>query len=148
MTTFRDSLKTTSYKSVFNFIYKLFCQDKGHDDSKIMEIDCRYSEVYKKLLSLPEKEASNCSIYIAGIGNLSTDVDVCLLDEVNDEIFSLDFLDWADLIDMNIINSIKISSPEYLAHILWEITFWGFSEEQIEKQKQITIDASNEKSCD
>ena len=38
-----------------------------------------------------------------------------------------------------------MSSPEYLAHILWEITFWGFSEEQIEKQKQITIDASNEK---
>ena len=143
--TLRESLKLTSYKSAFNYIYKLFYKGKDHNNDKIMEVDCSYSNVCKKLLSLPAKETTNYSIYIAGIGNLSTDVDVCLLDEVNDEIFSLDFVDWADLIDMNIINSIKMSSPEYLAHILWEITFWGFSEEQIEKQKQITIDASNEK---
>ena len=25
------------------------------------------------------------------------------------------------------------------AHILWEMTFWGFSEEQIKKQKEATL---------
>ena len=81
--TLRESLKLTSYKSVFNYIYKLFYKGKVHNNDKIMEIDCSYSNVFKKLLSLPVKETTNHSIYIAGIGNLSTDVDVCLLDEVN-----------------------------------------------------------------
>jgi len=65
--------------------------------------------------------------------------------EVEDEIYSFDFIEWRDIIDMEILKTVKISDIECLAHILWEITFWGFSEEEIEKQKQITLEASNEK---
>ena len=143
--TLRESLKVTSYKPVFNYIYSLFYKEKGYDNSKIMEIDCSYLNVFKKLLSFPTKEINNHSIYVASVGSSKADIDICLIDEENDEIFSLDFMGWSDLIDMNIINSAKMSSPEYIAHILWEITFWGFTEEEIEKQKQKTIDAANEK---
>ena len=45
---------------------------------------------------------------------------------------------------MEIFKTAKISDLECLAHILWEITFWGFSQEEIEKQKQTTLEASNE----
>ena len=143
--TLRELLKETPYKSVFNTIYKLFYQEKKYLNYKIIEADVAYSKVCKILLDLPEKEVENHRIYIAGVGSASKEVDVCFLDEVEDEIYSFDFVAWADIIDMKILKTAKISDIECLAHILWEITFWGFSQEEIEKQKQITIDAGNEK---
>tara|TARA_B110000305_G_scaffold175630_1_gene194290 strand:+ start:775 stop:1209 length:435 start_codon:yes stop_codon:yes gene_type:complete len=143
--TLRELLKETPYKSVFNTIYKLFYQEKKYLNSKIIEADLAYSKVCEILLDLPEKEVENHRIYIAGVGSVSEEVDVCFLDEVEDEIYSFDFIAWADIIDMKILKTAKISDIECLAHILWEITFWGFSQEEIEKQKQITIDAGNEK---
>jgi len=142
--TLRELLKETPYKSVFNTIYKLFYQEKKYLNSKIIEADLAYSKVYETLLDLPEKEAENHKIYIAGIGSISEDVDVCFLDEIEDEIYSFDFVSWSDIIDMEIFKTAKISDIECLAHILWEITFWGFSQEEIEKQKQTTLEASNE----
>lgn len=143
--TLRELLKETPYKSVFNTIYKLFYQEKKYLNSKIIEADLAYSKVCKILLDLPEKKVENNKIYIAGIGSVSEELDVCFLDEVEDEIYSFDFIEWRDIIDMEILKTVKISDIECLAHILWEITFWGFSEEEIEKQKQITLEASNEK---
>ena len=142
--TLRDLLTSTSYKSIFNFLYKKFYQGKNHSKSEIIERDLAYSKVVNTLISLPPKPKANFKIYLASIGS-NCDIDVCILDEIEDELFSLDFVPWGDIIDMEIFNTVKVSRPESLAYILWEITFWGFSEEQIEKQKQITIDASNEK---
>ena len=143
--TLRELIKETPYKSVFNTIYKLFYQEKKYLNSKIIEADLAYSKVCKILLDLPIKKVENNKIYIAGIGSVSEELDVCFLDEVEDEIYSFDFIEWRDIIDMEILKTVKISDIECLAHILWEITFWGFSEEEIEKQKQITLEASNEK---
>ena len=144
--TLRELLKETPYKSVFNAIYKTFYQQKKYLNSKIIEADLSYSNVYKELIDLPENKIENKKIYIANVADLSDEtIDICLLDEIEDELYSFDFVPWRDIIDLELLKTAKLSNIECLAHILWEMTFWGFSEEQIEKQKQITIDAANEK---
>ena len=144
MATLRDLLTETSYKAVFNCLYKNFYQNKDYSKSDIVERDLAYHKVVKSLIRLPSNPKPNLKIYLASIG-ADCDIDVCLLDEIEDSLFSLDFVAWEDIIDMEIFNTVKISYAESLAYILWEITFWGFSQEQIKKQKQITIDAANEK---
>lgn len=143
--TLRELLKQTPYKSVFNVIYKTFYQQKKYLNSKIIEADLAYSKVYKNLLDLPENKIENQKIYLANVANLADEIDVCLLDEVEDELYSFDFVPWKDIIDLEILKTAKLSTVDCLAHILWEITFWGFSEEEIKRQKQTTINASNEK---
>lgn len=143
--TLRELLKETPYKSVFNVIYKTFYQEKKYLNSRIIEADVAYSKVYKELIDLPENKIENQKIYIANVADLAQEIDVCLLNETEDELYSFDFIPWKDVIDLEILKTAKLSSVECLAHILWEMTFWGFSQEEIEKQKQITIDAANEK---
>ena len=143
--TLRELLKETPYKSVFNVIYKTFYQEKKYLNSRIIEADVAYSKVYKELIDLPENNIENQKIYIANVADLAQEIDICLLNETEDELYSFDFIPWKDVIDLEILKTAKLSSVECLAHILWEMTFWGFSQEEIERQKQITIDAANEK---
>ena len=62
---------------------------------------------------------------------IRTNIDVCLYDEDKDELFSMDFVDWKDLINLEIYKTIKMENFQILAHFLWQITFWGFSMEEI-----------------
>lgn len=144
MATLRDLLTETSYKAVFNSLYKEFYQSKDYSKSDIVECDLAYHQVVKTLMALPSNPESNLKIYLASIG-ADCDIDVCLFDEIEDSLFSLDFVAWEDIIDMEVFNSVKISYAESLSHILWEITTWGFTQEKIQKEKQKTIDAINEK---
>ena len=64
-----------------------------------------------------------------------TIIDVCLIDNKTDEIFALDFLSWSEIIDLDVKNSTKLNEEELLAHILWEITFWGFSDSKISQER-------------
>lgn len=143
--TFRDLLNKCDYKVVFNDLYKKFLQDKKYSNSKITEYDVQYSRVFKELSSLPSNPKDDLKIYLASVGPEKIDIDTCLLDEPKDELFALDFVEWKDIIDIEIYNSAKLTQTECLAHILWEITFWGFSEKEIQKQSKKIQDESNEK---
>lgn len=138
-------LRKCTYKDVFNIIYKKFLQNKNFSNSKIVEYDIKYNRIFKELINLPSNPKDNLKIYLANVGPEKKDIDVCLLDELEDELFSLDFVDWSDLIDLNLFNSAKITRSECLAHILWEITFWGSSQEAINEQKKKTFNKNNEK---
>ena len=94
---------------------------------------------------MPSNPKDDLKIYLASVGPEKIDIDACLLDEPKDELFALDFVEWKDIIDIEIYNSAKLTQTECLAHILWEITFWGFSEKEIQKQSKKIQDESNEK---
>jgi len=143
--TLRDLLIQCDYKFVFNSIYKKFYQSEKYTNSQIVEYDLRYSKVVKELLSLPKNPKENLKIYLASVGLGNIDIDVCLFDEVEDELFSFDFVSWKDIIDIEIFNTVKMTQADTLAYILWEITFWGFSEKEIQKQSKKIQDESNEK---
>ena len=137
--TLRDLLIECNYKSVFNNIYKKFYQQKNYTSAEIIEFDLAYSKVVHELISLPKNPKENLKIYLTSLGSASLDIDVCFFNEVEDELFSFDFVSWKDIIDMEIFNTAKMTQSETLAYILWEITFWGFSEEEIQKEGQKII---------
>ena len=74
--------------------------------------------------------------------------DVCVLDEEKDELSAMDFISWEDLIDLEVFNAINLPNEEVLAAILWEITFWGFDEETIQKEKNKLQEAIDETNCE
>lgn len=71
-------------------------------------------------------------------------VGVGLYDTAEGKGYACDFCSWRDLIDLDIEDKIGLSLENMLAHILWEITFWGYSEEKIAEQAQLMEVAANE----
>ncbi len=57
---------------------------------------------------------------------------VCLSDGT--ETWSMDFTDWNGLIDLQVDDRVSIELSEMLAHVLYEITWWGFTRESINQQ--------------
>ena len=71
-------------------------------------------------------------------------MDVCLYNEKLDELQPLDFVSWSDIIDCEIYKAIEISNNTSLAHILYEITTYGFTESQVISGK-INLESRAEK---
>ena len=92
--------------------------------------------VYNQLLNLkPHKQNSQCIYLVEAKSSDGEDfVDVCCYNEDTDEIFAIDFMDWSEIIDMKIKNTIEMPEVQTLSHILWEITFWGFSQAKIQEE--------------
>ena len=62
-----------------------------------------------------------------------TDVRLSNIDET--ELYATDLTPWSRLIDLEIDNKINISREELLAHILYDITFYGYTEGEISLQQ-------------
>ena len=70
--------------------------------------------------------------------------DVCLYDEEIDQIFSIDLINWSELIDLEILDCLNLDNYSLLGSILWELTFYGFDLESIEEEKQKLKNAISE----
>ena len=75
-----------------------------------------------------------------------TDVRLSNIDET--ELFCTDLTPWRKLIDLEIDNKINLSKEEVLAHILYDITFYGYTETEIEQEQyrlsELAEQATNE----
>ena len=146
----KELLKSINYKTTFNYIYKIYYKDKHFEDYKIMEKDASYRKALEELKSLEfefKEENKDLRIYILKIQDEDEQgdrVDVCLYDELNDSIFSIDFVPWNQLIELDIQDGINANKEELAAHILWELTFWGFTSQEVEKQAEITLQSVDE----
>ena len=134
--TLRDLLLKCTYKKSFNQIYKIYLKGE-YEDSEVIKFDSLYYTVFQKLTSLPKKPNSNNKIYLAYIAGGEREVDVCFLDKNKDELFAMDFIEWGDIIDLEVYTTFQALDEEYLAHILYEITFWGFNPKSINEQKKL-----------
>ena len=138
--TLRSLIKKCSYKNVFNIIYKEYYLNKSHSKNKITEADLAYFKVFESLKVLPKKTTPKLEFHLQ---NAKIDeekyISVTLHDGGSNEVFACDFQPWSNLIDCEIHSHVELSGDQILAHILWELTFWGFSEESIQEQsKQLT----------
>ena len=52
-----------------------------------------------------------------------------------DDHYALDFVDWNELIDLEIKDKISRELTQMLAHVLYEITWWGFTRESVKQQR-------------
>ena len=142
--TLRELLKNCRYKPVFNSIYKHYYKDKAYTTIKMMDIDSSYQSVWKTLAALPPNDPKECRLEL----NICTEgddhfYDITMID--GKEVYALAFCPWSDLIDMPVSCPQDVHRSVLLSHILWEITFWGFTQIDIEKQKKITENATNDK---
>ena len=141
--TLRDLISNCTFKKTFNELYKNYF--KGSlKNNEIQKLDLRYYKFFEYLKSLPENKISSNKIYVTHTSGDDFVVDVCFLDKYKDELFALDFVDWGDIIDLEVYRTFKITDEECLAHILHEVTFWGFDKETLDKQKKLLRDSIDE----
>jgi len=151
--TLRELIQRTSFKSCFNVIYKNHY--KAYPVDKIMQYSQKFGDIFNKLLKLKINKNDNLKIFITEREEITFEgeeaekvTDVCILDEEKDELSAMDFISWEDLIDLEVFNAINLPNEEVLAAILWEITFWGFDEETIQKEKNKLQEAIDETNCE
>jgi len=136
--TLRDLIKKCNYKQVFNCLYREYYKNERHE--KISLADLAY---YKAWDELSEKEPSHnpnsWEIYITQRDEKDeVVVHVSLYD--GQEMCAVDFVSWGDLIDCEVRKMTPISDNLALAHILWEITFYGFTEKEVSKAKKRLVE--------
>lgn len=135
-----ELFKQSSYKSVFNCIYKTYYKDKKYTQDEIVNCDLSYRKAFDAICGI---KIQHDKTFIIELQNAEIEdeqfIDVCLREVDSKEIFALDFTSWSELSSYEILTRNDLSTHEMAAHILWEMTFWGFSEEQIKKQKEATL---------
>ena len=138
----KNLIEELSYKQVFNEIYAYYL--KSEENSKVMEHDNAFYLAWNNLSKVKHEESeyrevNNCRIYLLDVAKNEKDcicedyIDVCLYDEEDDEFFAADFQPWEHLISKEILTAINLSREQIMAHILWEITFWGYSSERVKE---------------
>lgn len=133
--TFRELINGCSFKSVFNKIQSLYYEDATKE--KLEGASYNYRKVYDLLARKPNNDNDDWKIYITEKEEDGEKyIDVCYYNEVSDEIFAIDFVSWSDLIDLEIYHCVQLDNTTTLAHILWEITFYGFNEESLAEAKK------------
>jgi len=142
--TIKDLVSKLNYKQVFNEIYSYYL--KKEKTPKVMELDNAFYLAWKDLAKLKPEESDHedvrrCQISLVKAAEEATEVggasgdyiDVCLYDKEDDAFFAADFQPWGCLIEKEIITTINLTKEQIMAHILWEITFWGFSSEKVKE---------------
>ena len=106
------------------------------DGSKANDVFKTYSRVAREIEDLPgDDELKGHTIVIDVIDNTlfnTTEswIDVHLLDTDGDK-WSIDMTDWNGLVDLEVKDNACETLTERLAHILYEITFWGTTREAV-----------------
>ena len=134
--TLRDLLRKCSYKNVFNIIHKEYYKGKFPEE-KIKEADQGYLHVYYELQSLKKKPSEEYQIYICREEDAGGEkfIDVALYCAEDEQVYAIDLTPWEDLIDAEIKNDTEFQQDKVLAHILWEITFYGFRAERVKLER-------------
>ena len=143
---FKELISSVNYKTVYNVIYKDYYHGKGYSNSELMDIDSAYLTAFKTLLAKePSSPEDNYKISLKTVDDEGDPyIDCFLYDEDSDQSFAMDFSNWSDLLSFEIYNPLNFTDAEIAAHLLWEMTFWGFTESEIEKQKQITLESEED----
>jgi hypothetical protein len=135
--TLRKLINKSSYKSVFNILYQEYYKEK--EDEEVSHIDLSYLGVWKELIKKDLNLNKDYKIYITekedGFDG-GKYIDVCLYSVVEEELYAMDTTLWSEMIDMEVYKAVKMDDTKALAHILWEMTFYGFTEKTVALKKE------------
>jgi hypothetical protein len=130
--TFRELLQKTNHKEIFNHLYQEYYYKNVEDE--VMEMSLSYRRVVDELLSKPSAPQGEWVIEVRASDNCFDDL--CWTNPHTKESFGLDLLPWSQIIDARVQIEGDIAPPIVGAHLLYEITFYGFTEEAILKQRE------------
>lgn len=131
----KDLIQVTNYKKIFNEVYKHYMLSKEYSKERISDMDLAFHRAYEELKKTEgqvheDEEVAGSVIFITRSKTAVDDedyIDVCLKNSKNGEIYSIDFIEWEYLVGLEIENDFDLNKHITMAHILWELTFWGFS---------------------
>jgi len=148
---------------VYEYLYKKDkSYIKKSERPTLEQVALSYSRVINELLTLKYNTPDKMSLYLHKVKSDEVFIEVCLLNhnyeppekglkpwggdpvpaghynynlDKHNKFFSIGPADWNKYIDTPVINKVKNLSLEgQVAEILWELTFWGFTNKQV-KQK-------------
>lgn len=133
--TLRELIRKCPYKKVFNELHKYYYY--GNPNETIERADLGYFGVYKALEQIPPSESTEWEIHVLKKTDSEDGdyIDACYHNTKENETYAIDLTAWGELIDCEVKKLADISDIECVAHILWEITFYGFSEADIKLAK-------------
>jgi hypothetical protein len=141
--TLRELLKRKSFKSIFNVVYKNYLKEESEE--KVINFSIGFENAFDELKSVEHHSETKNLIVLNEVERDGEQIiDVCLFDHDQDEHYSLDFMDWGEIIECNVIAPKKLNQTQIIGHILWEITFWGFSRDKIKHERDETIKSIEE----
>tara|TARA_Y100000592_G_C5392548_1_gene278975 strand:+ start:429 stop:920 length:492 start_codon:yes stop_codon:yes gene_type:complete len=133
-------LRKKSFREIFNFINKYYLYDKNKSEKESYSVN--FLKSYDELISLQFPKSSM---------KICLDIEPCDGDVVvtivsGEEEFACDFVSWEEILGCEIItkHGKKFSEIEIISHILWEITFWGFSRKQLMHNKNKLLESLND----
>jgi len=140
--TFKKLIRESNILKTLDWIIKNYYKDKNNYEK--WKIKRKYLKVWKNLLKLEGNSEIEKIILQDAKWNGKEYISIYGKKEI--EKFALDFCDWNDLINAEIINkSFKIKTKEeILSHLLWEITFYGFSQKKINKRYNRLLKAAKQ----
>lgn len=116
------------------------------DDCTAEDVSEKYIAAAQELMECPS--LPGCDNYNVVLKYEMDDgiqcVDVHLKNPQTNDVYSLSYTDWAELVDLEVVCENKMELLEQLAHILWELTFHGFTREQINKSRAELIATMDE----
>ena len=140
--TLRDCLHaiftTGGIHLVGNIIHSNYYTKESNDAQAVCN---RYTQVMQELMEL-DKHVDDVEIVIRETDSLTvlTDDDekttlYMVLRDSTTDLYAADLTPWRELIDLNIINETDKSMHEVIACILWEITFWGWTDQEVANER-------------
>ena len=146
MKTLRELLTQYSDHRVDALTYLLKYYYDGHQDTQ--SVWSAFDKVWTRLIPLEGKPSDELSaIAIRAVAAQDEEwYEVYGIGSDIGETFSLDFVVWESLIDLNITDDTfnVIKDHEIIAHILWEITFWGWTEGAVRERRTELIESEEE----
>lgn len=126
--TFRELINHVLDRGYFNkTINYIHAVDINLKDKGIDAVFKAYTNVTRELLDLPgSNELDGHVIHVDNVMEDGVEYSHVTLFDDNEQ-YALDFVDWNDLIDLPIKDKTSTEVSEMLAHVLHEITWWGFT---------------------
>ena len=121
--------KNNSYKIIFNKIYGFYLKGKKAD-KEIQNYDNSFYTAYREICAIKPIE-TNQKILVT----ITEDNQPIVTLESEEESFACDFVPWNEILGCELEKE-NCTTAEALAHIFWEITFYGFSANNVENKRK------------
>lgn len=134
--TLRELITTVTSKGFFSKTVTQL-QVLHEDTNDIKQFIYKYGKVVDELLDLPGEDDTLHSLLIDECASVDgkSYISVTLHEKNGDDTYGVDFMDWNELIDLEIVDNISNELSAMLAHILYELTWWGYTRESINQQR-------------
>lgn len=134
--TLRELIECVTTKGFFNKTVTQL-QILHGDRPDTQQVIRKYRNVVDQMLDLPGDDKLNDHTIVidTGVDAANNEYIKVYLRCGQDNTWGVDFIDWNELIDLPIQDKISNELSGMLAHILYELTWWGFTRESVNQQR-------------